>query len=212
MSTDNVSKITKPGERLRQLRKEQHLPLRKVAALLDIDVAILSKMERGERKLTKAIVEKLAKIYNHDREELMVLYLSRKILDEVGAEDLAHKALIAAEKEIQYKPRHRKNPGSVQEKKKITRRIQQYFQSQTLVSKAWLFGSFARGDDTRTSDIDIIIDVAARTKFTLFDLAEVQEQVQKIVSGKADIVMLKGIRPEMKTRIGKDMLLIYETR
>ena len=43
MSTETI------GEKLRHIREEKELPLRKVAALLDIDVAILSKMERGER-------------------------------------------------------------------------------------------------------------------------------------------------------------------
>ena len=41
MSTETI------GEKLRHIREEKELPLRKVAALLDIDVAILSKMERG---------------------------------------------------------------------------------------------------------------------------------------------------------------------
>jgi len=36
------------GEKLRQLREQNNLPLRKVAALVDIDTAVLSKMERGE--------------------------------------------------------------------------------------------------------------------------------------------------------------------
>ena len=52
------------GEKLRHIREEKELPLRKVAALLDIDVAILSKMERGERRITKEIVQKLANIYD----------------------------------------------------------------------------------------------------------------------------------------------------
>ena len=47
MSTETI------GEKLRHIREGKELPLRKVAALLDIDVAILSKMERGERKITK---------------------------------------------------------------------------------------------------------------------------------------------------------------
>jgi plasmid maintenance system antidote protein VapI len=51
-----------------------------VSALLDIDVAILSKMERGERKLTKDIVLKLAEIYGHNADELLVLFLSDKIM------------------------------------------------------------------------------------------------------------------------------------
>ncbi|MBN1340710.1 MAG: helix-turn-helix transcriptional regulator [Bacteroidales bacterium] len=63
MSTEIMSTET-IGGKLRHIREEKELPLRKVAALLDIDVAILSKMERGERRLTKEIVQKLAKIYN----------------------------------------------------------------------------------------------------------------------------------------------------
>jgi transcriptional regulator with XRE-family HTH domain len=96
MSTETI------GDKLRKLREENELPLRKVAALLDIDVAILSKMERGERSLSKEVVMKLAKIYKHDAEELTVLFLSQKIVDEVGEEDLALKAMQVAEEQIKY--------------------------------------------------------------------------------------------------------------
>lgn len=41
------------GDKLRKLREENEMPLRKVAALLDIDVSILSKMERGEDHFQK---------------------------------------------------------------------------------------------------------------------------------------------------------------
>jgi HTH-type transcriptional regulator, competence development regulator len=90
------------GDKLRKLREENGLPLRKVAASLDIDVAILSKMERGERPLSKEVVMKLAKIYNYDAEELTVLFLSQKIIDEVGEEDLALKAMQVAKEQIKY--------------------------------------------------------------------------------------------------------------
>ena len=96
------------GDKLRKLREENGYLLRKVAALLDIDVAILSKMERGERRLTKEIVQKLAKIYKHDTEELLVLYLSEKIVYEIGEEDLAIKALHVAEEQIKYQKRQNK--------------------------------------------------------------------------------------------------------
>lgn len=102
MSTENI------GDKLRKLREENELPLRKVAALIDIDVAILSKMERGERKLTKEVVQKLAKIYKHDTEELMVLYLSEKVLYEIGEEDLAIKALHVAEEQIKYQKKQKR--------------------------------------------------------------------------------------------------------
>jgi transcriptional regulator with XRE-family HTH domain len=90
------------GEKLRQLREENNLPLRKVAALIDIDVAILSKMERGERKLTKEIVLKLAEIYNYNADELLILFLSDRIMYEIQDEALGEKALKVAEKRVKY--------------------------------------------------------------------------------------------------------------
>src|SRR5690606_13470986 len=101
MSTEVMSTGT-IGEKLRHIRKEKELPLRKVAALLDIDVAILSKMERGERRITKEVVLKLANIYNHNAKELLVLFLSDKILYEIQDEDLAIEALKVAEERAKY--------------------------------------------------------------------------------------------------------------
>lgn len=102
MSTETI------GEKLRQLRESKELPLRKVAALLDIDVAILSKMERGERRLTKDIVLKLADIYGHNRDELLVLFLSDKIMYEIQDEDLGEQALKVAEQRVKCLKRKKK--------------------------------------------------------------------------------------------------------
>ena len=96
MSTETI------GEKLRHIREEKELPLRKVAALLDIDVAILSKMERGERKITKEVVLKLADIYDYNPDELFVSFLSDKILYEIQDEDLGIEALKVAEERAKY--------------------------------------------------------------------------------------------------------------
>jgi transcriptional regulator with XRE-family HTH domain len=96
------------GEKLRQLREQNELPLRKVAALIDIDVAILSKMERGERKLTKEVVLKLAYLYNHSADDLLVLFLSDKIMYEIQDEVLGEKALKVAEERIKYLKENKK--------------------------------------------------------------------------------------------------------
>jgi len=101
MSTEVMSTET-IGEKLRQLREQNEMPLRKVAALIDIDVAILSKMERGERKLTKAVVLKLADIYKYSADKLLVSFLSDKIMYEIQNEDLGEKALKVAEKRVKY--------------------------------------------------------------------------------------------------------------
>lgn len=96
MSTETI------GEKLRYIREKKELPLRKVAALLDIDVAILSKMERGERKITKEVVLKLADIYDYSADELLVSFLSDKILYEIQDEDLGIEALKVAEERAKY--------------------------------------------------------------------------------------------------------------
>lgn len=97
-----MSTETTIGEKLRELREDKKLPLRKVAVLLDIDVAILSKMERGERKLSKDIVLKLAEIYEYNPEELLVLFLSDRIMYEIQDEDLGLEALKVAEERVKY--------------------------------------------------------------------------------------------------------------
>ncbi len=96
MSTETI------GKKLRYIREEKELPLRKVAALLDIDVAILSKMERGERRITKEVVLKLANIYDYNADDLLVSYLSDKILYEIQDEDLGIEALKLAEQRAKY--------------------------------------------------------------------------------------------------------------
>jgi transcriptional regulator with XRE-family HTH domain len=96
MSTETI------GEKLRHIREEKELPLRKVAALLDIDVAILSKMERGERRITKEVVLKLANIYDYNADDLLVSFLSDKILYEIQDEDLGIEALKVAEEKAKY--------------------------------------------------------------------------------------------------------------
>lgn len=90
------------GQRLRKLREKAGLSLRKAAMQADIDVAILSKMERGERKLSKELVLKLAEMYNENPEKLIVDFLSEKVIYELKDEEFGLEALKVAEKEIKY--------------------------------------------------------------------------------------------------------------
>lgn len=76
--------------------------MRHVSAQLDIDTAILSKIERGERKATRKQITKLADILELDKESLLIQYLSEKILYEIQDEDLGIQALKVAEKTIKY--------------------------------------------------------------------------------------------------------------
>lgn len=90
------------GQILRNKRQALGLLLRQVSAYVDIDQAILSKIERNERKPTKEMLEKLAEILKLDKDELLIQFISDKIAYEIADEDCAGKVLIAAEKKIKY--------------------------------------------------------------------------------------------------------------
>ena len=90
------------GETIRKLREEKELPLRTVAAFLDIDQAILSKIERGQRKPTKELVIKLSEFFKVKKEDLLVAWLSDRIIYEVEDEEQALEALHIAEKKVKY--------------------------------------------------------------------------------------------------------------
>lgn len=90
------------GDTIRKLRESKGLPLRTVSAFLDIDQAILSKIERGQRKATREQVVKLAEYFKVKQNDLLVAWLSDKLVYEVKDEDFALQAMQVAEEKIKY--------------------------------------------------------------------------------------------------------------
>jgi predicted nucleotidyltransferase len=197
-------KMNNFGDTIRKLREERKTPLRIVAAYLDIDQAILSKVERGQRKLARQHVVKLAEYFRVIEEDLLVSWLSDKLVYELEGEPIALKVLHAAEEKVAYQTHKRAN------KKTIENIIKDYFEKEGHIRKAWLFGSFVRGDDDYKSDIDVMIEVPDDSNFSLFDIAEIQYQLEKLISGKVDIVMKEGANPRIMERIKSDLKVIYE--
>ncbi|OFY43672.1 MAG: transcriptional regulator [Bacteroidetes bacterium GWF2_40_14] len=94
--------MNKFGDIVRTKREAKGMLLRQLAALIDIDTAILSKVERGERKAKREQVEKIAKILEMNERELLVEYLSENIAYEILNEDLAIDVLKVAEDKVKY--------------------------------------------------------------------------------------------------------------
>lgn len=90
------------GEKLRQLRKAKKLPLRKVAAYLDIDASILSKIERGERQASKTQVEKAAQFFEVNRDKLLAEFYGDKIAQLIYTEPSCAEILKVAESRVAY--------------------------------------------------------------------------------------------------------------
>jgi len=90
------------GETIRKLREEKELQLRTVAAYLDIDQAILSKIERGLRKPNRDLVIKLAAYFKVPEKELLLAFLADKVFYEVADEEIGLEALKVAEERVKY--------------------------------------------------------------------------------------------------------------
>jgi transcriptional regulator with XRE-family HTH domain len=90
------------GEYIRSLREDRNLPLRKVAAALDIDTSTLSKIEKNERNANEEIIQKLASVFNVDKGDLRVRYMSDKITYQLIDEKDGMQILKVAEQKIRY--------------------------------------------------------------------------------------------------------------
>jgi transcriptional regulator with XRE-family HTH domain len=90
------------GEHIRKLREENGLPLRKVAAVLDIDPSTLSKIERGERSANKEMMPVLAELFKENTKTLGLILLSDKVAYDLLQEENPNEILKVAEEKIKY--------------------------------------------------------------------------------------------------------------
>lgn len=78
------------------------------------------------------------------------------------------------------------------------------------VSKAALFGSFARNEAGQNSDIDLLVKLD-KSK-TLLDLVALKLELREKLKMKVDLLTYDSINPLLKSRILKEQKLIYEKR
>jgi transcriptional regulator with XRE-family HTH domain len=90
------------GDTLRGLRESKGLLLREVGAELSLDPTLLSKIERNDRMPTKEQVRALSEFYEDKKNEVLIAWLSDKLVYEVQDEDLGLVAMKVAEKKIEY--------------------------------------------------------------------------------------------------------------
>jgi len=92
--------MNKFGDLIRSKREEQEMLLRHLSAQLDMDTAMLSKIERGEKTVKREHIETLAKLFKLDCNCLFSLWLADQVFQLVENEKQALQALKIAEKEL----------------------------------------------------------------------------------------------------------------
>lgn len=94
-------------------------------------------------------------------------------------------------------------------KQTIINKLRQFFAYQP-IEKAWVFGSYSRGEETKDSDIDILVRFAKDANITLFKYVSIADALQKLLHKKIDLVEEGQLKDFAKDSAEQDKILIYE--
>lgn len=91
----------------------------------------------------------------------------------------------------------------------VINKLKKVLQEDGRVLTAWVFGSWARGEETHNSDMDIMIEMNTQSKYSIFDLADIAHIIEKQVERKVDLVEKGFIKDFALKTITKDLIKIY---
>ena len=93
----------------------------------------------------------------------------------------------------------------------MTQIIADYFKTQPVV-KAWLFGSFARGEETPESDVDILVQYDDTACISLLTISHMMGELERSTGRRVDLIEDGCLLPFAVESANRDKRLIYERR
>lgn len=78
------------------------------------------------------------------------------------------------------------------------------------VEKAWLFGSFARGEETKDSDVDILVRYDGNARITLMTISRMMGALERAIQRPVDLIEEGCLLPFAEATVNRDKILIYE--
>lgn len=91
----------------------------------------------------------------------------------------------------------------------MTQIIADYFKTQPVL-KAWLFGSYARGEETSESDVDLLVEFDHSSPIGLFAYARMWRELQERLGCDVDLVEDGTLLPFAVESANRDKKLVYE--
>ncbi|MCB0596013.1 MAG: XRE family transcriptional regulator [Lewinellaceae bacterium] len=196
------------GEFIRKKRIERGLTLRQVSNTVDIDQSTMSKIERNELMAPQRIIKPLSEKLGVEYRELQIKYLCEKIYYELKQEDYSIESLKIVKKRLE---REKEGTSYEIERKQLIKRVRDYFRNKP-IDKAWIFGSFARSQESYDSDIDIIVKFKQPNNLDLFDYVGLKIGLEEITGRQVDLVEEGYLLPNAKKKIEEEKVLIYERK
>ena len=82
--------------------------------------------------------------------------------------------------------------------------------SEQPVNKAWLFGSYSRGEETTNSDIDLLVEYTDSDSISLFTISRIATTLRKMTGKSVDLIERSQLLPFASPSAEQDKILIYE--
>jgi len=93
----------------------------------------------------------------------------------------------------------------------MTQLIADYFKTQP-VQKAWIFGSYARGEETADSDVDILVEYDKNARISLLTISHMMGELERTTGRHVDLIEEGCLLPFAVESANRDKRLIYERR
>ena len=91
----------------------------------------------------------------------------------------------------------------------MTQQIAEYFKTQPVL-KAWLFGSYSRGEEREDSDVDVLVKFDRSMPIGLFAYVRMHRELEEKLGCKVDLVEEGTLRPAAQQTANRDLKVIYE--
>ena len=92
---------------------------------------------------------------------------------------------------------------------RVIQKVREYLSTQPVL-KAWVFGSFSRGEQTPSSDVDIIVVFDEKAEVSLIGYIRIKYELENIFGRKVDLVEDGSLLPFAVESANRDRKLIYE--
>ena len=196
------------GELVKRIRVAKGLALREVAAGVEIDQSLLSKIERNKFVAPQRIIYPLAQLLEVGYRDLQIKYLSEKLYQGLNEVDYSLESLKVVTKRLEKE-------GSCTtyelERRKLIKNIQEYLKNRP-IERAWLFGSFARGEESFDSDIDLLVKFIKPNRIDLFEYIGIRHDLEDLTGRQVDLVEQGQEVEKIKPIIDREKKLIYERK
>ena len=181
-------------QNIKKLREAKKITLNNAAVALNMEENLLMQLENGNKEITPSELLKIENYYT----------TFSYVKNDIETEDENARSFKLAEDRAVY------NKISISEKTEIIiGNIKSFLKEDNRISAAYLFGSYARGEEKPDSDVDLMVEFKTDKNYSFFDLLDLSFFLEKRINIKLDIVEKGFIHDFALQTATNDLIKIY---